>query len=91
MPSNSNTGIETPLTIRFFSVLRELTGRRCLEMPLREPEEVATVLDRLVADYPVMAPYRMTMRAAVNREYVDESFTVYNGDELAIVTPVSGG
>jgi len=31
------------------------------------------------------------MRVAVNMEYVGESHTVFNGDELAVITPVSGG
>jgi len=80
-----------PLVVRFFSVLREKLGQSVVLLPLDEPERVAHVLDRLVGRYPELAAYRSSMRAAVNLEYVDESFTVFNGDELAVITPVSGG
>lgn len=82
---------ERPLAVRLFSVLRERTGLRRIELALDEPRRVAEILDRLVVQHPEIAPYRETMRAAVNMEYVDESYTVFNGDELAIITPVSGG
>ncbi|HUF09537.1 MAG TPA: MoaD/ThiS family protein, partial [Rhodothermales bacterium] len=77
--------------IRFFAILRELTGMRTLAMSLDKPEEVGVILDRLVAHHPAIGPYRTALRAAVNQEYVDEAFTVFNGDELAVITPVSGG
>lgn len=79
------------LEIRFFSILREIVGTRGVQMTLDKPEPVAVILDRLVAHYPDIDAYRSTIRAAVNQEYVDESYTVFNGDELAVITPVSGG
>ncbi|HLE57470.1 MAG TPA: MoaD/ThiS family protein [Rhodothermia bacterium] len=83
--------VADPLVIRFFAILREVTGTRSLEMRLDKPETVGVVLDRLVARHPDIKPYRKSIRAAVNQEYVDETFTVFNGDELAVITPVSGG
>lgn len=91
MTNMTGAHIPNPLVIRFFSVLRERLGQSEILVPLDQPERVAQVLDRLVGRYPELAAYRTSMRAAVNMEYVDESFTVFNGDELAVITPVSGG
>jgi len=87
----AGTQSPNPLVVRFFSVLRERLGQSEILVPLARPERVEQVLDRLVERYPELAAYRSSMRAAVNMEYVDESFTVFNGDELAVITPVSGG
>ena len=84
-------GSAEPLVIRFFAILREVVGSRSLEMSLDRPETVGVVLDRLIAHHPSIKPYRGSIRAAVNQEYVDEAFIVFNGDELAVITPVSGG
>ena len=91
MSSHTSPKESGHLVIRFFSVLRELVGSRHVQMQLDNPESVQIVLDRLAAHYPDIAPHRPSMRAAVNQEYVGEDFTVFNGDELAIITPVSGG
>ena len=91
MIHKSETHAANPLVVRFFSVLRERLGESEVLVPLDEPQTVERVLDRLVGRFPDLAGYRTSMRAAVNMEYVDESFVVFNGDELAIITPVSGG
>lgn len=90
-PTTHIAEVKTSVTVRLFARLRELTGLRHLEIQLERPETVRALLDRLVVDYPEIAPYRSAMRGAVNREYVDDTHMVADGDELAIITPVSGG
>lgn len=85
------TESDKALEIRFFSILREVVGVRSVQVTLDRPAPIGRILDRLVADHPAIGPYRSSIRAAVNQEYVDEEYTVFNGDELAIITPVSGG
>lgn len=77
--------------ILFFSVLREKLGRGSVELSYAEAVPAREVIDELVATYPAIAPYRNTIRIAVNETYVDEAHTVVNGDEMALITPVSGG
>jgi molybdopterin synthase catalytic subunit/molybdopterin converting factor small subunit len=72
------------VAVRLFAGLRELAGRSSLEL-----EDVATVADvwpRLeLGDEPAGLLY------AVNREYVERDRRLADGDEVALIPPVSGG
>src|SRR5262245_65369189 len=80
------------VTVRLFAILRERAGRDSLELELADG---ATVEDALAAlrDEDGLGPVleRMPLRAAVNREYVDEDTPLASGDEMALIPPVSGG
>ena len=80
------------IQVRLFAVFRERAGRERLTVELAEGATVADAL-RLLASEPgldaVMAA--MPVRAARNREYVSAETALSDGDELALVPPVSGG
>ena len=79
------------LSVLLFSLLREKVGSNIVTLKVSLPAEAGAVLDVLASTYPVTAPYRPVMRLAVNQEYADEDSKVLIGDELAVITPVSGG
>jgi molybdopterin synthase catalytic subunit len=72
------------VTVRLFAGLRERAGRARLEV-----DDVATAADvwpKLgLGDEPPGLLY------AVNREYVERSHALRDGDEVALIPPVSGG
>ena len=72
------------VSVRLFAGLRERAGTGRLEL-----DDVATVSDvwpRLgLGDEPAGLLY------ALNREYVERSQTLQDGDEVALIPPVSGG
>ena len=77
--------------VRLFAIQRELAGTR--EVPLDLPEG-ATVDDAwtaLVAIYPALAPGRASVRFARNGAYADAATPLADGDEVAMIPPVSGG
>lgn len=78
--------------LRLFAVLRERAGRQSLSLELAEG---ATVADAIVAAArePGLDEIleKMPVRAALNREYVDDDAVIGAGDELALIPPVSGG
>ena len=78
--------------VRLFAVFRERAGRDTLSLELADG---ATVADALAAAgrEPGLGEVlkRMPVRAALNREYVDSDAPVSEGDELALIPPVSGG
>ena len=51
----------------------------------------AELLDGLSARYSEVAKFRHVSRLAVNNEYVKESEKISDQDEIALITPVSGG
>jgi molybdopterin synthase catalytic subunit/molybdopterin converting factor small subunit len=72
------------VSIRLFAGLREQAGRGKLE--LDDVERVADVWAKLgLGDEPAGLLY------AVNRAYVDRTHELRDGDEVAIIPPVSGG
>jgi len=77
--------------IRLFAVLRERTGQQEMEMSWSGPCSVADIWGQLERLYPSIAPFRECVTFAVNREYVDALHPLSDGDELALIPPVSGG
>ena len=74
------------IKVRLFAGIRERAGRDLVEVELAEGATTADVLDEL-ADVVAGTPCVV----AVNRCYTGPDQTIYSGDEVAIVPPVSGG
>jgi molybdopterin synthase catalytic subunit len=72
--------------LRLFAGLRERAGSASLELTLPEGARVA---DAIAAVGAVADGVPVVM--AVNREYADADVVLTEGDELALIPPVSGG
>ncbi|HYH92027.1 MAG TPA: molybdenum cofactor biosynthesis protein MoaE [Candidatus Saccharimonadales bacterium] len=83
------------IRVRLFAIQRELAGTRevRLDLPIGGAGSVtvADAWDALVTRFPVLAPGRSSVRFARNGAYADPETTLADGDELAIIPPVSGG
>jgi molybdopterin synthase catalytic subunit len=80
------------VSVRLFAILRERAGAASVEIELPERSTVEDALKALaqrseLSDVLARVPVRM----AVNREYAEASSELHCGDELALITPVSGG
>ena len=80
------------LDVKLFAVFRERAGTDRLAIHLPDGATVADAV-AAVGRAPGMAEVieRMPVRAALNREYVDDDAPVADGDEIALIPPVSGG
>ncbi len=82
----------TRVSVLLFSSLRERTGSKRLEIEVAAEDPTAMhVFDGVTSAYPEVAGYRDYVRVAVNGVYSDWSSAVRDGDEIALITPVSGG
>src|SRR6187397_224130 len=77
--------------VRLFAVQRELAGTREVALEMDEGADVEAVWAALAERFPVLAPGRSSMRFARNGEYADPATAVHDGDEVAMIPPVSGG
>ena len=77
--------------VRLFALQRELAGTREVSLDLPEPASIEAAWDALVARHPVLAPGRPSVRFARNGVYADATDSLADGDELAMIPPVSGG
>jgi molybdopterin converting factor subunit 1 len=80
------------VTVRLFAMLREQAGRGSLEMELADGATVREALDAIGERHGLEELIaRMPVVTAVNREYVGAESRLSEGDELALIPPVSGG
>lgn len=78
--------------IRLYAILRERARRDWVELELPAGATVADALQELsrAQGLQELLP-RMPVRMAVNREYAAPHTPLHEGDELAVIPPVSGG
>lgn len=90
--SEANTN-ETSISVNvlWFSVLADHRGRRTEQLSLPDGTRGSDLIDLLANEMPIIATYRDYIRLAVNQVYVDGSKPLHHGDEVALITPVSGG
>jgi len=79
------------IRVRLFAIQRELAGAREIALDLPPGATIEAAWTALVERHPVLAPGRPAVRFARNGEYTDPETALDDGDELAIIPPVSGG
>lgn len=77
--------------IKCFAKVREIVGKSALAVDLPAGGTVRDVMPRLDLDPSVQADIESSVMFAVNHHYVEPSYLLQDGDELAIIPPVSGG
>ena len=77
--------------VRLFAIQREIAGTREVGLDLPAGSTIEDAWTALVALHPRLAPGRPSVRFALNTEYADADAVLDDGDELAIIPPVSGG
>lgn len=77
------------VTVKFFAAVREIVGARLETIEVDEGTTVADVWQRYVTKYPRLAT--MNLGYAVNRTYSPPERVLVDGDEIALIPPVSGG
>ena len=79
------------IRVRLFAIQRELAGTREVPLDLADGATVADAWDGLVALHPALEPGRASVRFARNGAYADATTPLADGDEVAMIPPVSGG
>ena len=78
--------------VRYFAAARDLAGCADEQVEVGEGEQTASsVMTRIAALHPALAPHMARLRVALNGEFTDLSARVVAGDELALMPPVAGG
>jgi molybdopterin converting factor subunit 1 len=79
------------ITVRLFAILRDKAGvsELMLELPAHATIAVATKV--LAEKFPAIGDHLPRIAYAINREYASADSKLRDGDELALIPPVSGG
>src|SRR3979490_3304937 len=76
--------------VRLFASYREAAGVGRIELELPPGATVKDAIFKIVKDHPLIAEGRQVVIAR-NREYVTPDEPLADGDEVALIPPVSGG
>lgn len=79
------------IRLRYFAMVREIVGQSRATLDVPEGATAGMVFERLVADYPRLQGTAKSVMLMVNQEYVSPDHQLAEGDELALIPPVSGG
>jgi molybdopterin synthase catalytic subunit len=77
--------------VLFFGVLRDIAGagEDCLELP--PDATLSTVFDHYARRHPRLGEMRSSVMLARNQQFARGSTPIEDGDEIALLPPVSGG
>ena len=74
-----------------FAGARDVLGAAEIDLPLPGPCSADELLELVCQRWPGLAPYRRSLRMAVNGSYASGAELVQGGDEVALIPPVAGG
>jgi molybdopterin synthase catalytic subunit/molybdopterin synthase sulfur carrier subunit len=83
--------MEAAVRVLAFAGARDVLGAGEVELTLAAPCTAAELLQHICACYPALAPWRASIRVAVNGTYAAPGDPVTFGDEVALIPPVAGG
>lgn len=79
------------VAVKLFAAARDLSGSGEVFVELPPGADVGELRQALAAQVPQLAPLASRSLVAVNAEYAQDTTLVVDGDELALIPPVSGG
>lgn len=79
------------LRVKLFATYREIVGARDLVWTAKEGARLGDFLASFFVTYPRLAPHRNTMLLALNEAFASPDAILHDGDEVALLPPVSGG
>lgn len=78
------------VTVLAFGIAKEIFNSTVIKITVEEGYSVAQLREKLALQYPELGRLRFYM-VAVNSEYATDDMVINEGDEVAIIPPVSGG
>jgi len=77
--------------VLFFGVLKDLVGRASESLELEDDATVADVLEHYQSRIPKIREMLPSLALSLNQHYSGPGAVLGNGDEVALLPPVSGG
>jgi MoaE-MoaD fusion protein len=79
------------IRLRLFATYREIVGSRQLAWSVDDGTTAGELVDQVLAKYPRLRAHRDAMLVAVNESFATPDIGLQEGDEVALMPPVSGG
>ena len=79
------------VAVKLFALYRDLTGTSEVSLELPAEATVADLCREIRRRLPALPQEPYPLVVAVNQEYADDEHPLQDGDEAALIPPVSGG
>jgi molybdopterin converting factor subunit 1 len=79
------------IKVKFFASYREAVGTEEIDIDLDSDADVSQLLESVKAKHPAIGKLIEPLIVSVNKEYAEFDKVLHEGDEVALLPPVSGG
>ena len=79
------------IIITLFALLREKAGTETVLLDVPPQARLSQAVAQLLQQYPALTPYMERVRYARHMEFAEMDSLLTEGDEIALIPPVSGG
>ncbi len=86
-----NTFYAVKIRLKYFSALRDVTGRISEELDVPPGYTLGQLINWFFNRYPKAEVFKEELLVLVNGRTLDNSYVLREGDEVALMPPVSGG
>jgi sulfur-carrier protein len=79
------------IKVKLFAIYQEVYNQEEITLNVVENSKLADILKIIIQEKPLLTNWENITKLAVNLEFVSPDFQVKDGDEIALIPPVSGG
>lgn len=79
------------IVVKFFAMVRQTVGKRKMDLDIKKGTKVNELVEDLIEDYPELDNIREILIVSVNKKTAADDQILEDGDEVAIMPPVTGG
>ena len=79
------------IKVKFFASYKEALGKDEIDLDFDDHVTVSDLIENLRQNHPKLGNLLETLVVSVNLEYAEHTTELKDGDEVALLPPVSGG
>lgn len=79
------------ITILYFAQTSDITGKKIEKTKVKSNTNISDLFFQLITRYPRLKEIEKSLQISVNRKIVKKNFEIKDGDEIALLPPISGG
>ncbi len=82
---------KSEVLVKFFASARDIVGKKDLEMEIENNSKVEDVMETIFKEYPELEEMEDQLLISVNKDRTEKNELLKDGDEIAVMPPVTGG
>ena len=82
---------KSEVLVKFFASARDIVGKKDLQMEIEKDSKVEDIMDDIFEKYPDLKDMEDQLLISVNKDRTDKGEILKDGDEIAVMPPVTGG